>query len=167
MQQARDRSMADFYRGWDEYQAKLVRAIAPLDAAQLALSAGPQLWSLRMLVSHVIAARGWWFHSWMGEGGADLERYTGWDDLEEMSRRPAPDLVRGLEETWSLLAPCLERWTAGDLDAEFRRPVPNDAGQRPVRSRQWIVWHVAEHDVHHGGEISLTLGMHGLRGLDL
>jgi hypothetical protein len=26
---------------------------------------------------------------------------------------------------------------------------------------------VAEHDLHHGGEISLTLGMHGLAGLDL
>jgi uncharacterized damage-inducible protein DinB len=29
------------------------------------------------------------------------------------------------------------------------------------------VWHVAEHDLHHGGEISLTLGVHGLAGLDM
>jgi uncharacterized damage-inducible protein DinB len=25
-----------------------------------------------------------------------------------------------------------------------------------------VVWHVLEHDLHHGGEISLTLGMHGI-----
>jgi uncharacterized damage-inducible protein DinB len=167
MQQTRDRSVADFYRGWGEYQAKVIRAIAQLDDAQLGLSSAPQLWSVRMLVSHVVAARGWWFHSWMGEGGAELERYSGWDDLEGSAGRSAPELVRGLEETWSRLSPCLERWTAADLDVEFRRPVPNDAGQRPLRSRQWIVWHMAEHDVHHGGEISLTLGMHGLGGLDL
>ena len=29
-------------------------------------------------------------------------------------------------------------------------------------SRAWVVWHVMEHDLHHGGELSLTLGMHGL-----
>jgi uncharacterized damage-inducible protein DinB len=25
-----------------------------------------------------------------------------------------------------------------------------------------VVWHVMEHDLHHGGELSLTLGMHGM-----
>ncbi len=40
---------------------------------------------------------------------------------------------------------------------------------RPSRShhRGWVVWHVMEHDVHHGGEISQILGSHGLSGLDL
>jgi uncharacterized damage-inducible protein DinB len=25
-----------------------------------------------------------------------------------------------------------------------------------------VVWHVLEHDLHHGGELSLTLGLHGI-----
>src|SRR5438105_1590813 len=29
-------------------------------------------------------------------------------------------------------------------------------------TRAGVVWHVMEHDLHHGGELSLTLGMHGL-----
>jgi hypothetical protein len=29
-------------------------------------------------------------------------------------------------------------------------------------TRQWVIWHLIEHDLHHGGEISLTLGMYGL-----
>ena len=94
-------------------------------------------------------------------------RYDGWDDLEETAARQAPELTRALQETWSLVASSLERWTATDLEVEFRRPTPNAKGDRPVRSRQWIIWHVAEHDVHHGGELSLTLGMHGVPGLDL
>jgi uncharacterized damage-inducible protein DinB len=145
----------------------LVKAIALLDDSQLGLSAAPTLWTVRMLVSHVAAARVWWFHSWMGEGDATWARYDGWDDLGEMSSRQAPELVRALEQTWKLIAPCLERWRGADLDQEFTRPAPNAKGERPVRSRQWIIWHVAEHDVHHGGEISLTLGMHGVAGLDL
>jgi uncharacterized damage-inducible protein DinB len=34
-------------------------------------------------------------------------------------------------------------------------------------SRAWVVWHVLEHDLHHGGELSLTLGMHGLQAPDI
>src|SRR5260370_38217679 len=65
------------------------------------------------------------------------------------------------------MSPSLARWTPADLEAKFTRPTPNAAGERPVRARGWIVWHVAEHDVYHGGEISLPLGMDGLRGLGL
>jgi len=30
-------------------------------------------------------------------------------------------------------------------------------------SRAWVIYHLVEHDLHHGGEVSLTLGMHGLK----
>jgi uncharacterized damage-inducible protein DinB len=29
-----------------------------------------------------------------------------------------------------------------------------------------VVWHVMEHDIHHGGEISQILGSNGLSGFD-
>lgn len=167
MQRISDPTLAEFYRGWFKYQELIARAIAPLDHAHLGLSAAPHLWSLRMLASHVVSVREWWFHSWMGEGGSVLAKYSDWDEKPETATRSAQDLVRGLDETWSMVASCLERWTAADLGVEFTRPVPNSAGERPVRTRQYIVWHVAEHDIHHGGEISLTLGMHGLRGLEV
>ncbi|MDQ6897934.1 MAG: DinB family protein [Candidatus Dormibacteraeota bacterium] len=186
MQRTASWTAAELYRGWNDYQEKLVTAIAPLDDAQLNLSAAPQLWSVRMLASHVIATRAWWFHFFLGEGGSEFERYAhswldeagteryaSWDDFEEtasleaVSRRSAAELVQGLEETGSLLASCLQRWTVADLDAEVERPFPNEAGETSVRTRQWVVWHIAEHDLHHGGEISLTLGMHGLAGLNL
>lgn len=60
----------------------------------------------------------------------------------------------------------MQRRTPTDLKKEFVRPSPNEAGERPSRSRQWIIWHLVEHD-YHGGEISFSLGMHGVPGLDL
>jgi uncharacterized damage-inducible protein DinB len=160
-------TLLDIYAGWGDYQAMVVRAIAPLEDEQLGLAAGPGLWPIRMLASHMVSARKWWFHDWMGDGGSEWDEYEGWDDLEEMGTRKAPVLVRALEESWSLMSPSLARWTAADLEAKFTRPTPNAAGERPLRARGWIVWHVAEHDVYHGGEISLTLGMHGVPGLGL
>jgi uncharacterized damage-inducible protein DinB len=34
-------------------------------------------------------------------------------------------------------------------------------------TRGWVLWHILEHDLHHGGEISLTLGAHGLPGIEI
>lgn len=158
---------AEFCSGYEVHQGRLVKMIAPLDQAQLDLAAAPHLWSVRTLACHIIGARAWWFHSWMGEGSEEFGRMVEWDEDEALATRPASEMVRGLEESFSVIKSRLERWTAEDLTKEFIRPIPNAAGERPKRSRQWIVWHLVEHDVHHGGEISFSLGMHGVTGLDL
>lgn len=160
-------SVARFYRGWEVYQQRLVTAFKPLESAHLKLQAGPGLWSIGMLGNHIIAARAWWFHFWMKEGGEEFVELAEWDEGEAMGERPAAEIVRGLEVSWGLIESRLADWTQADLEKQFRRPTPNDAGKRPRRSRQWIIWHVLEHDIHHGGEISFSLGMHGLTGIDL
>jgi uncharacterized damage-inducible protein DinB len=163
-----DGSVAAYYSGWADYQRLLAGAIAPLDGEQLGLRAAPHLWSVRMIANHVVAARAWWFHSWMGEGGQGFDpAMVDFDEGEESERRPAPEIVAGLEASWTLVDSALRRWSDADLDARFQRPVPNAEGARPWRDRRYIVWHVAEHDLHHGGEISLSLGMHGIPAIDL
>ena len=156
-----------FYTGWDRYNDLLERAISVLDERQLSIQAAPHLWSVRMLANHIVAVRAWWFRSWMGEGGAQLAEFVDHDEGQDSFSRAAPEIVAALRTTWSSLATSLSAWTVDDLGRQFQRPAPNAAGERPWRTRQWIIWHVAEHDAHHGGEISLTLGMHGLVGLEL
>jgi len=160
-------SVTRFYKGWDVYQQRLVTAFKPLESAHLKLQAAPELWSIGMLGNHIIAARAWWFHFWMKEGGEEFAALADWDEGEAMAERPAAEIVRGLEVSWALIQSRLAAWSAADLDRQFQRPTPNDAGKRPRRSRQWIIWHVLEHDLHHGGELSYSLGIHGLPGLDL
>jgi uncharacterized damage-inducible protein DinB len=159
--------LSTFYAGWDQYNKLLEQAISGLDANQLSLQAAPHLWSIRTLAGHVVAARAWWFHSWMGEGGEELARLVDFDEGVEAENREAPVISGALHSSWSSVAACLSKWTEDDLAARFQRSRPNAAGERPWQTRQWIIWHVAEHDMHHGGEISFTLGMHGLAGLDL
>ena len=157
----------DFVAGWEKHNELLVKSIAPLDPSALNLSAGDGLWPIRMLASHIVAARAWWFSRWMGEGDEALARLSDFDESEDLGQRTAAEICAALDKSWSDVRACLGRWTADDLDAKFQRPVPNDEGRRPWRDRRYIIWHVAEHDVHHGGEISLTLGMHGRPGFDM
>ena len=158
-----DTSLATLYKGWDVYQEQLVKAITPLAAEQLALRAAPQLRSVGMIAAHVVGARVRWFHRLMGEGSVDIHLLGTWD-RPEAPIRSAAELVEGFEESWQLIQNSLAHWTLADLDHAFEGTY---SGEEYSFTRQWIIWHVIEHDLHHGGEISLTLGAHGLLGLDL
>jgi len=152
-----------FYEGWDAYQGLLITAITPLTADQLSLRAAPHLRSIGENVAHIIGARVGWFHMLMGEGNAEIEARDTWD-LPGAPARSATELVGGLEATWEMIHSTLTRWTSADLDYVYKR-IRDDKEQR--FTRQWVIWHVIEHDLHHGGEISLTLGMHDLAAPDL
>ena len=153
-------TLTPFYHGWDRYQRLLTEAIGPLTAEQLALRAAPALRPVWFLAAHIIGARVGWFSGTLGEGDPALASYDVWDD-DGAPTRTAAALVTGLDATWGMIADCLGRWTPAMLDDPF-----TTRRGRPV-TRQWILWHVLEHDVHHGGELFLTLGMHGLAVPDL
>jgi uncharacterized damage-inducible protein DinB len=80
--------------------------------------------------------------------------------------RSAAELVTGLEMSWQMIQDALANFTPTDLTHTFSSPYPGGEN-RPRRSRQWIIWHVLEHDIHHGGELSSILGAHGLAAVDL
>ena len=156
-------SLSPFYAGWDVYQHHLVAAIAPLTAEQLALRAAPQQWSIGRLTAHVTAARVVHFHLRMGEGSSDLAPMAAWG-ADGAPLRSAAELVAGLEASWQMIQDALARWTPADLEPVFPHPV---RAEWPARSRQWIIWHVLEHDIHHGGELSSILGANCLAAVDL
>jgi hypothetical protein len=65
-------TLVAFLKEWATYQGHLVTVLAPLSPAQLTLHAAPQLGSVGVLASHIIAARVWWFHYILGEGRPEL-----------------------------------------------------------------------------------------------
>jgi uncharacterized damage-inducible protein DinB len=69
----------------------------------------------------------------------------------------------GLEKTWQMIADVLARWTPADL-LQVLPARPDDPTER---TRQWILWHLIEHDIFHGGEISCILGAHSLAAVAL
>jgi uncharacterized damage-inducible protein DinB len=152
--------LSALYDGWGAYQQMLVEAVAPLTAERLSLRAAPNLRTVREIAAHIVSARVVWFHEVMGEGPDSLAPLGAWGRGVDPSTLSAAELAQGLERSWNMIADALDRWTTADLSAEFER-------RGELLTRQAIIWHVIEHDLHHGGEISLTLGQHGLPALDL
>jgi uncharacterized damage-inducible protein DinB len=156
-------TLAVLYRGWHGYQELLITALAPLTADQLALRAAPHLRSMGEIVTHMIGARARWFHWILGIGGDTFADLGGWD-RPDMPVRSAEELVAGLLTTWQTMQDAIAVWTP----EEWAQIYQNDPGDEPAQfTRRWIVWHLIEHDLHHGGEVSLLLGMHGLAAPDL
>lgn len=151
-----------FYKGWDAYQTLLVKAIAPLSSDQLALRVAPHLRSVGENVAHIISGRVSNFLV-MGEAGPDIAPLEKWDE-DGAPPRSAAELVNGLEATWQMIQTALVRWTPADLQDVF---VDGQGEQAPRFTRQWIIWSTIKHDIHHSGEVSLTLGTHQLDALDL
>lgn len=152
-----------FYKGWDDYQALLIKAIAPLSSAQLGLRVAPHLRSIGENVAHIISGRVSNFHLVMGEGGAEMAPLETWD-VPGAPPRSAAELVGGLESTWKMIQTALVRWTPADLDDVFTEV---EDEQTLSDTRQRLIWGILKHDLHHGGEISFTLGTHQVEALDL
>lgn len=155
-----DMTLAPFYDGWEAFNRLLVRAVAPLTPDRLALRAAPSQRTVAELAAHIVGARARWFHDVLGEGGSELEPFFTWG-AEGSAPLNAAELEIGLETTWRQIAASLAQWTPADLSAIFT------TRQGKQRTRQWVIWHLLEHDLFHGGEISLTLGAHGVAGIDL
>ncbi len=170
-------TLTTFFTSWKAYQDHIVAALAPLTTEQLALRATPGLRSIGEIALHIIGCRTFWFTGFLGEDSGEEMRayarwnkaalgapYASWDEvalaLEAQQAPTAAELAQGIDRTWQFMADCLARWSSADMQQTF----PDDEDGTPVElSRAWVVWHVLEHDLHHGGELSLTLGMHGIQ----
>lgn len=155
-------NLLSFYKGWDVYQALLINAIAPLSSDQLALRVAPHLRSVGENVAHIISGRVSNFLV-MGEGKTEIAPLEKWDE-RDAPPRSAAELVSGLKATWQMIQTALVRWTPADLEEVFV-DVQNEKVFR--FTRQWIIWNTIKHDLHHSGEVSLTLGAYHLEALDL
>jgi uncharacterized damage-inducible protein DinB len=152
-------TLTTFFTQWKAYQDRLAAALAPLTAEQLALRAAPDLRSIGENAAHIIGCRVGWFTYTLGESASAELTEVQWD-APDGPAQSAAELVRGLNQTWQMMADCLDTWSPADMQQTFPDEMDGEIVQL---SRAWIVWHVMEHDLHHGGEISLMLGAHGLK----
>jgi uncharacterized damage-inducible protein DinB len=159
---ATDPTLATFYREWEQYHTNLRTALAPLTDDQFALRAAPSLRTIGALVEHIVEGRVIWLADFTREVTPTSTELRAWLDAPE-APRDAATLRARLDASWQLVTESLARWD----DAAMLKTYPIDwRGDHYDLTRGWVVWHVLEHDLHHGGEVSLTLGMHGLPGLE-
>jgi len=150
------------FEGWDGYNTSLIRAIAPLTAEQLDFRIKDDMRSVGEVAWHISRGRVDWFRRMLAPGSEAL-----WKEIEAADANPpttAADLVSWLEKTWTMVADTLSQWTVHDLAETYRHGYQ---GTVYAVSRQWTVWRILTHDVHHGGQLTELLAQQGIEPPEL
>ena len=161
-------SIRRFYDRWPQYNRRLREVVAGMTEEQLAIRPAPERDPIWATVGHTVAGRTYWLCGVVGEPGADTTPWPdpngdGWEDHLDHPRSAA-ELVWAIDSTWAIVDGCLDRWTPEMLDETVERRY---ADQVQIHSRSSILQRLLTHDAYHCGELSQTLGIHGLPQIDL
>ena len=157
MQQQARSTLEVIYENWRGYHEKLRDCIAPLTNEQLLLQPASGMWPLGQIVQHIISVRAGWFSGTLQDDDETMNEYMSWGQVDSPTRSSV-ELARGLDETWAFIETRLQRWTPADCTKTF----PDEwDGQVYEVSRSWVIYHVLEHDLHHGSEVSFLLNSRG------
>jgi uncharacterized damage-inducible protein DinB len=157
-----------FYDRWLQYNRRLTEVVGAMTDEQLAIKSAPDRMSIWATVGHNAGVRVYWLCHVLGEPGAETTPWAdpnseGWEDDPDHPRSSA-ELVHALDTTWAIIDGVLGRWTPELLEGTVERSYGD---QRQVHSRASIIQRLFTHDAYHCGELSQTLGIHGLPQIDL
>ncbi len=163
-----DGSLRAAYGMWPQYNRRLRDVIDAMSDEQLAIRSSSDRWPIWAIVGHTAAARVYWLCTVAGEPGREATPFhrdaeEGWEDDLDHSRS-ADELVHALDSTFGIVEACLDRWTPNMLGDEITR---HFAGTTQVHTRSSILQRLLTHEAYHCGELSQTLGIHGLPQIDL
>ena len=163
------RSIRPAYHMWPQYNRRLSGRMATMTDEQLAIRPSPGALPIWAAIGHTAAMRVYWLCEVIGEPGAEATPFWAdgasidWaDDLGHP--RGADELVAALDSTFAVIEGCLGRWTVDMLTDEIER---HYGGSVQIHTRASILQRLLTHEAWHAGELSQTLGIHGLPQLDL
>lgn len=142
-------------QSWQDYQAALVRAIAPLTDAQLRQRVIPNQRTPGEIAEHIVFGRALHLYRTLGREASALTPVLTWDDADDPPRS-ASEIVQGLEQTWRVITATLLRGAPADSLFD----------QDEVAVVQTL-WGLLDHDLPHAGELALLLGAAGLPGVEI
>lgn len=167
-------NLAQIFEGWGGYQMSLLHALTPLSGEQLSWRPAAERRSLGELFRHLSLGRITWLAR-MGAPGMDTieQRVPRWyrdgDGTrhvveESVSSHNAAVLAEWLTLSWLPIQRVLNEWT---VDEVFQTYPHRFRGTDYVVSRQWTLWRIMSHDIHHGGQIAMMLALQGIEAFEL
>ncbi len=164
-----DHPLMEIFSGWDGYQISLVRAVESLSSEILAFRPIADRRSVGELAAHIAFGRIDWFSRMGAAGSSELAEEISllWGDgrgPEAAIADSSPEIVRWLNASWHMIENNLRAWTTADLHHTYLQTY---TGNTYAVSRQWTIWRIMAHDIHHGGQLSILLSMQRIDPPDL
>jgi uncharacterized damage-inducible protein DinB len=78
---------------------------------------------------------------------------------EESLASDGKAIVEWLGRSWEMVDATLAAYNIDDLESSFEHEY---FGNVYAVSRQWTIWRIMAHDIHHGGQLSMMLYAQGI-----
>ena len=159
--------------GWNGYNTSIIRAVQGLTPEQLAFRIKPEMHSVGEIARHIALGRLSWFVRMEAPGSAEVaSTLSEWHTDGDGSRHPvenqvpldADEIVKWLDVSWSMIQATLHEWVPDDLTVTYRHTF---CGTTYMVTRQWTLFRILAHDIHHGGQLSLLLDLQEVEAPDL
>jgi uncharacterized damage-inducible protein DinB len=168
-------SLQNLFEGWNGYHQSIVHAVKDLTPEQLLWRPAENFNSVGELVRHISLGRLTWLMRMDAIGSSQVaDHISEWKKDSDGNRdivegliaitEQSTELVRWLNLTWGIIENTLASWSVADLSQTYKHTWN---GKVYAVSRQWTLWRVMNHDLHHGGELSLMLGLQGIEAFEL
>ena len=151
------------YDRWPQYNRRFSERVADLSDEELAFRPSAEQWPIWAIVGHTAGSRVYWLCHVFGEPGAETTPFAGpygegWED--NLNRpRSAAELIDAMTSTFAIVEHALDRWTPDSLSETVVRMYRD---QPQLHDRASVLQRMLTHEAYHAGEISQTLGRHGL-----
>ena len=166
--------LAELFGGWDGYQTSLLHSVTPLTSEQLSWRPAPERRSVGELIRHISLGRVTWFSRIAAPGIENAQQrvprwYTDGDGSrhvveESVTCNDAAVLKEWLSLSWQSIQRALADWTVEDLLQTYPHRFQ---GTDYLITRQWTLFRIMAHDMHHGGQLALMLAMLGVEAVEL
>lgn len=142
------------FESWQDYQAALKRAIAPLTEDQLQRRLLPGRRTPGELAEHIVFGRALHLHRTLGDAAKELTPLIRWGDADDPPHTAA-EILLGLDLTWRVIT------------ASVQRGSPAEAVDEAAALTLQTIWGLLDHDLPHAGQLSLLLRADGLPGVEI
>lgn len=168
-------SLQSVFDGWAGYNSSLIGALRQRTPMELSWRPKVDMRSTGEIARHIALGRITWFVRMEAPGSAvAAAAIPVWTTDEEGNRdadeealritQDAGDLIAWLERSWQMIDATLAAWTVADLAVTYSHAWD---GKHWAISRQWTLFRILAHDLHHGGELALMLGQQGIEAFEL
>lgn len=140
---------------WGQVRADLYATIDMFYQGELTFVPFKGSWSIGQIMLHIGDTENYWIHMIVRH---EIDPWTSYRLADYPTTSAIKEVLKSVREKTIAFLTSIDE---NDLDKEHKTP----DGQ-PYTLR-WILWHVFEHEIHHRGELSLSLGLLGRNGLDV
>ena len=144
-------NLYELYPHWKTRTERIIESLINRTPFELSFRHRPEMRTMGNLYRHIIGAERYYFEDVVAGRGQMFS------EPDESELPNAKSIIDYWEKTRNRSQETVKSYTLSDMQKKFMTPRKKEV------TLEYVVWHVAEHEIHHSGQISAMLRIQNLK----